>query len=93
MVISGNQLSLYGVVADMIEESLVGRRAPGRPVASGQQDEQEILTQPPHAEVQANEERQGNLLQEYEQWCEKLSEDQMLSRPWSQADGPKQVWD
>ena len=33
-----------------------------------------------HAEVQANEERQGNLLQEYEQLNEKLSEDQKSSR-------------
>ena len=45
----------------------------------------EILTQPPVAEVQANEERQGNLLQEYEQRFEKWSEDQMLSRLCSEA--------
>ena len=50
-------------------------------VASDQLDKQEILTQPPLAEVQANEERQRNLLQEYEQrFDEKLSEDQKLSR-------------
>ena len=35
---------------------------------------------PPLAEVQANEERQGNLLREYERRFEKLSEDQKLSR-------------
>ena len=45
----------------------------------------EILTQPPRAEVQANEERQGNLLQEYEQRFQKLSEDQKLSRLCSEA--------
>ena len=33
MVISIHQLSLYGAVADMIEELPVGRRAPGKPVA------------------------------------------------------------
>ena len=64
----------------MIAELPVGQRAPGTPVASVQLDKQEILTQPPLAEVQANEERQGNLLQEYKQRFEKLSEDQMLSR-------------
>ena len=80
-----NQLSLYGAVADMIEELPVGHRAPGKPVASGQLDKQEIITQLPLAEVQANEERQGNLLQEYEQRSEKLSEDQKLSRLCSEA--------
>ena len=38
-----------------------------KPVASGQLDKQEILTQPPQAELQANGERQGTLLQEYEE--------------------------
>ena len=36
IVISVNQLSLYGAVADMIEELPVGRRAPGKPQAPGQ---------------------------------------------------------
>ena len=40
MVISVHQLSLYGAVADMIEELPVGRRALGEPVASGQLDKQ-----------------------------------------------------
>ena len=80
MVISINQLSLHGAVADMIEELPVNQRALGKPVASGQLDKQKILTQLPLAEMQAKEERQGNLLQEYEQRFEKLSEDQKLSR-------------
>ena len=67
MVISVNQLSLHGAVADLIEKLPVGQRAPGKPFASGQLDEQEILTQLALAELQANEERQGNLLQENEQ--------------------------
>ena len=66
IVISVNQLSLYGAVADMIAELPVDQRAPGKPVASGQLDKQEILTQPLLTELQANKERQGNLLQEYE---------------------------
>ena len=70
MVISVNQLSLYGAVADMLELP-VGQRAVGKPKAPSQLDKVEILTQPPFAEMQANEERQRNLLQEYEHRCEK----------------------
>ena len=47
--------------------------------------EREILTQPPLAEVQANDERQGNLLQNYERRFEKLPEDQQLSKLCSEA--------
>ena len=74
MVISVNQLSLYGAVADMFAELPIEQRAPEKPIASSQLDKQEILTQPPLAELHANEERQGNLLQEYEERFEKLSE-------------------
>ena len=70
---------------DLIADSPVGQRAPGKSVASGQLDKQEILTQLPLAELQANEERQGNLLQEYEERFERLSEDQKLSRVCSEA--------
>ena len=69
----------------MTEELPVGRKALEKPVAPGQLDIQEILTEPPLAEMQANEERQWNLLQEYEQRFEKLSEDQKLSRLRSEA--------
>ena len=85
MVISVNQLSLYGALADMIAQLTIGQRAPEKPGASGELHKQEILTQPPLAELQANEERQGNLLQEYEQRFEKSSEDQKLSRLCSEA--------
>ena len=60
-------------------------RAPEKPVASGQLDKQEIITQPPLAEIQANEERQGNLLLEYKERFERLSVDQKLSRLCSEA--------
>ena len=80
MVISVNQLSIYGAVAGMIEELPVGQRAVVKPKAPGQLGNVEILTPPPLAEMQANEERQGNLLQEHEERFEKLSEDQKLSR-------------
>ena len=85
MVISINRPSLYGAVADMIAELPVDQRVPVKPVASGQLDKQEILTRSPFAELQASEERQGNLLQEYEQRFEKLSEDKKLSRLRSKA--------
>ena len=85
MVLSVNQLSIYGAVAGMIKELPVGPRAAEKPRAPGQLDKVEILTQPPLAEMQANEERQGNLLQEYEQRSEKLSEDQKLSKLYSEA--------
>ena len=85
VVLSVDQLSIFGAVADMTEELPVGRRALGKPVASSQLDKQEILTQRPLAKMQANEERQRNLLQEYEQRFEKLSEDQKLSRLCSEA--------
>ena len=85
MVISVNQLSLYGAVADMVAELPVGQRGSGKPKAPGQLDKQEILTQRPIPEWQANEERQGNPLQEYEERFEILSEVQKLSRLCSEA--------
>ena len=85
VVLSVDQLSIFGAVADMTEELPVGRKALEKPVASGLLDKQEILTQPALAEMQANEERQWNLLQEYEQRFEKLSEDQKISRLCSEA--------
>ena len=79
-----NQVSLYGAIADMIQELPEDQVAPWRPVASDQM-EQEILTQPPIAEVQANDQRQGNPVQDYERRFEKLPEDQKLSKLCSEA--------
>ena len=59
-------------MTDMIAELPVDQRAPVKPVASGQLEKQEILSQLPVAELQANEERQGTLLQEIEQRFGKL---------------------
>ena len=72
MVMSVNQLGLYGAVADMIQELPEGQVAPGRPVTSDQ-TEQEILIQPPRAELPSNDERHGNPLQECEQRFERLN--------------------
>ena len=68
----------------MIQELPEDQVAPARPVASDQM-EQEILTQPPIAEVQANDQRQGNPVQDYERRFEKLPEDQKLSKLCSEA--------
>ena len=84
MVISVTQLSLYGAVPDLMKQLPDDQRAPGKPVALDRM-EPEILTQPPVAEVQANEERRGNLLQNYERRLEKLPEDQKLSNMCSKA--------
>ena len=84
MVISVNLLSLYGSVADLIKELPVDQRASGKPVAVDQ-TEQEILIQPPIAEVPSNDERLRNLLHDYEQRFERLPEDQKLSKLCSEA--------
>ena len=84
MVMFVNQLRLYGAIADMIQGLPEDQVAPGRLVASDQ-TVQEILIQPPVAEVPSNDERQGNLLQDHEQSFEKLPEDQKLSRLCSEA--------
>ena len=85
MVISVDQLSIYGAVADMIDEIPVVQRAVGKPKAPSQPDKADILTQSLLEEVQANEERQGNLLQQYEQRSEKLSSEARfeISRNWT----------
>ena len=84
MVMFVNQLRLYGAIADMIQGLPEDQVAPGRLVASDQ-TVQEILVQPPVAEVPSNDERQGNLLQDHEQSFERLPEDQKLSRLCSEA--------
>ena len=69
---------------DMIQGLPEDQVAPGRLVASDQ-TEQEILIQPPIAEVPSNDERQGNLLQDHEQRFKILPEDQKLSKLCSEA--------
>ena len=84
MVMSVNQFRLYGAVAHLIKELPEDQKAPGRLVAADP-TEQEILCQPPIAEVPSNDERQGNLVQDYERRSGKLSEDQKLSKLCSEA--------
>ena len=84
MVISVNQRNLYEAVADLIKELPDDQRAPGKPVASDQM-EQEILIHPPLAEVPSNNKRQGNLLQITSEDLKKLPEDQKPSKLCSEA--------
>ena len=80
-VTSVNQLSLFGVVADMVAELPVDQRAPGKPVKPGQLDKQEILTQPLLSQnLQANKERQGNRLQEDEERRPEVIQTMLRSR-------------
>ena len=86
IVFSVNQLSIHGAVADMIEELPVGQGAPVKPIAPGQLDKVEILTQLLLAKTQAKEERQGNLNTSNDlNNCEK-------TRSYPNY-APKQVWD
>ena len=89
MIISVSQLSLYGAAADLIKEKTVDQRAAGKLVAVDQ-TEQEILTEPPFAEGQADDERQGNLLQDYEREFEKKKKNHQKTRCYPNC-APKQV--
>ena len=84
MVMSVIQLSLHGAVADMIQELLDDQIARGTLVALDQ-TEQEILIQRPIVEQRTNDERQGNLLQDYEQRSERRPGDQKLSKLCSES--------
>ena len=55
MVMSVDQLSLYGAIAEVIQELPEDQVAPGRLVAS--ETEQEMRIQPPIADVPSNDER------------------------------------
>ena len=60
-------------------------RALGKPEAADYLDKMDIPTGPTTAETQASEQQLGNLLHEYEQRFEQLSEDQKLSKLCSEA--------
>ena len=80
-VISANQLSIYGAVADLCDD------IPGKP-APMHLEKVEIPTVLSKAENSTNEQQWWNLRQEYEQKVKQLSEDQKLTncvlmRVWS----------
>ena len=84
-VISANQLSIYGAVADLCDEVPNRIRARGKPAAPEHLEKVEIPTVLSKAENSTNEQQWGNLRQEYEQKFEQLPEDQKLSKLCSDA--------
>ena len=82
-VISANQLSIYGAVADMCREVSKDIMALGKPEAHAAQDPletMEIPTELSTADPRADEQRRWNLLQENEQQFEQLFDAQKLSK-------------
>ena len=84
-VISANQLSICGAVADLCNELSDGCRASGKPEAPDHLETTEIPTDLSNAETHTNAQQRGNLVQEYERKFEQLSEDQKLSKLCSDA--------
>ena len=84
-VISANQLSIYGAVADMCTEVSKDTTASGKPEAHDPLETMEIPTEPPTADPRTDEQRRRNLLQEHEQQFEQLSDDQKKSKLCSNA--------
>ena len=84
-VMSANQLSIYGAVADMCTEVSKDAMAQGKPEAHDPLETMEIPTEPPTAGPRTDEQRRRNLMQEYEQQFEQLSDAQELSKLCSKA--------
>ena len=75
-VISSNQLSIHGVVEDVCREVSKGTMDSEKPEAHDPLESMELLTEPPTADPRTGEQRRRNLLQEYEQLFDQLSDDQ-----------------
>ena len=84
-VISANQLSIYGAIADLCDEVPKGIRAPGKPAAPDRLAKIEIPTDLSIAENSTNAQQRRNPVQEYERKFEHLSENQKLSKLCSDA--------
>ena len=68
---SAKQLSIHGAVADICTEVSKDTMASGKPAAHEEQDlleKMDFFTEPPTADPRTDEQRRGNLLQEYEQF-------------------------
>ena len=79
-VISANQLSVYGAVADLCNELSEEFWASGKPAAPDHLETMAIRTDPSVAGPHTNEQQQGNLVQNYERRFEHMSDDQKLSK-------------
>ena len=84
-VILANQLSIYGAVADMCREVSKDTIASGKLEAHDPLESMEILAELPTVDPRTDEQRRVNLLQEFEQQFEQLSDDQKLSKLCSNA--------
>ena len=84
-VISANQLTVYGAIADLCDELPKDVGSFGKFAAPDHLETMEIPTGPSIAETHTNAQQQGNLVQEYERKFEQLSEDQKLSKLCSDA--------
>ena len=72
MIISVNQPSIYGAVADLCKELSKDSEVAGELAASEDLESMEIPTELPIADPYTNPELQGNLLRDYEHKFEEL---------------------
>ena len=84
-VISANQLSVFGARADLCKEVSEDSRAPGKSEAPDHLETMETPVGRSTSGSHTNEQRQGNLVQDYERKFEQLSDDQKLSKLCSDA--------
>ena len=84
-VISANQLSVHGAVADLCNELSEDFGASGKSEAPDHLETMKIPTGPSIAETRYNAQQRGNLVQEYERKFEQVSEYQKLSKLCSDA--------
>ena len=84
-VISANQLSIYGAVADLWNEARKDFRAAEKPASLDLLEKMEIPTGLSVAENSTNTQQRRNLLQEYERKFVHLSADHKLSKLCSDA--------
>ena len=84
-VISANQLSVFGAMADPCNELPKDLRAPGKPAAPDHLEAMEIPTRPSAEETQTYAQQRGNQVREYGRKFEQLSEEQKLSKLCSDA--------
>ena len=75
-IVSANQLSIYGAVADLCKTLSKDSDVAGKPAANEDLESMEIPTELPIADPHTNAELQGNLLQDCEHKFGQLPEDQ-----------------
>ena len=84
-IISVNQLSIYGAVADLCKELPTASEVAGKPAANEDLETMEIPTELPILDPHTNAELQWNLLRDNESKFEQLLENQKSSRLWCDA--------